>query len=257
MIPPAETQATQQQPTETGRDGFYKNILENLSDGVYFVNLERKVTYWNKAAAEISGFAAQDVVGHACHDNLLVHTDADGCLLCVKGCPLTATFGSAKNQELQIFLRHRDGHRVPVFVHVSPMLDAEGKMAGAVEVFRKDSERLAALDRAMEMEQLALMDPLTSVGNRRYTEKTLAERAEAFRRDGEPYSMLFIDLDHFKSINHTYGHAAGDAVLQAVARTLEGNLRAFDFLGRWGGEEFVAILSTADAASATAVAQRC
>ena len=179
MLNSAEMPAARQMPTDTSGDGFYKNILENLSDGVYFVNLDRQVTYWNRAATEISGYAAQDVVGHACHENLLVHTDAKGCLLCVNGCPLTAALGSANHQELQMYLRHRDGHRVPVFVHVSPMLDANGKMAGAVEVFRRDSERMAALERAAEMEQLALMDPLTSVGNRRYTEKSLAERADA------------------------------------------------------------------------------
>ena len=156
-----------------------------------------------------------------------------------------------------MFLKHKNGHRVAVFVQVSPIFDETGRVTGAVEVFRDDSAKLAALDRAAQMEQLALMDPLTSVGNRRYTEKRLHERAELFRREGAAYTVLFVDLDHFKAVNDTHGHDAGDAVLIATARTLEANLRTFDFLGRWGGEEFIAILATGDVASAAAVAYRC
>ncbi len=188
---------------------------------------------------------------------MLVHTDADGCQLCLSGCPLLATFADPQQREAQVFLKHKNGHRVAVFVQVSPIFDETGRVTGAVEVFRDHSAKLAALDRAAQMEQLALMDPLTSVGNRRYTEKRLHERAELFRREGAAYTVLFVDLDHFKAVNDTHGHDAGDAVLIATARTLEANLRTFDILGRWGGEEFIAILATGDAASAAAVAYRC
>jgi diguanylate cyclase (GGDEF)-like protein/PAS domain S-box-containing protein len=240
-----------------GADAFYRQILDNLADGVYFVDTRRRITYWNRGAEVISGYAAADVVGHSCRDNLLVHTNAAGCQLCLRGCPLQATFRDGANRAADVFLKHRDGHRVPVSVRVSPIVGVKGKIVGGVEVFSENSSKLAALERAAEMERLALIDPLTGAGNRRYTEKVLREHCDKSRRDGENVAILFIDLDRFKTVNDAHGHAAGDAVLRAVARTIMNNLRSFDFLGRWGGEEFIAVLPGADAEKAKRTAARC
>jgi diguanylate cyclase (GGDEF)-like protein len=107
-----------------------------------------------------------------------------------------------------------------------------------------------------EAERRAQTDPLTGVLNRR----SLIERLEAAclraQARGLPISLLFIDLDHFKSINDTFGHQAGDACLLAVIRPIQAELRQSDVIGRYGGEEFVVILSSADAAAAQAIADR-
>ena len=72
-------------------DSFYKNLLDNLFDGVYFVDPERRITYWNKGAERLAGFPASQVVGTHCWDNKLMHVDAAGTQLCAGGCPLAAT----------------------------------------------------------------------------------------------------------------------------------------------------------------------
>ena len=237
--------------------GFYQNILDSLADGVYFVDKERKITYWNRGAEVISGYSAQDVLGRPCRDNLLVHTNAEGCQLCLSGCPLLSAFRDRVNQQTDVFLKHRNGHRVPVSISASPILDAEGRLLGRVEVFSDNSSKLAAFEKAFEMEILALIDPLTNAGNRRYTEKVLQDSLNRYHRDGDNFALLFIDLDHFKVVNDPYGHNAGDVVLKAVSRTITDNLRSFDFLGRWGGEEFIAILTHSDKARAKVIAERC
>ena len=236
---------------------FYRDMLDSLADGVYFVDTDRRITFWNRAAEAISGYGAREVLGRSCQDNLLVHTNAGGCQLCTKGCPLLATIGDGAKRQSDVFLRHRDGHRVPVSVRVSPMLDSDNRIIGGVEVFSENSSKLAALERAESMEQLALIDPLTAVGNRRYTEKFLREVHDRYRRDGEKISVIFADLDHFKGINDAHGHEAGDTVLKAVSKTMTNNLRSFDFLGRWGGDEFIAILTKTDEAGSREVAARC
>ena len=243
--------------TTPGADSFYRRILDNLAEGVYFVDTERRITFWNRGAEVISGYAAADVIGRLCRDNLLVHANAEGCNLCQDGCPLLTTLRDGASRQADAFLKHRDGQRVPVSIRVSPIMDAKGRVIGAVEVFTENSSHLAALEKAAEMEQLALIDPLTSVGNRRYTETVLRQQLELFRRERDSFAALFLDLDHFKAVNDAHGHDAGDAVLRAVARTIANNLRSFDFLGRWGGEEFIAILAKADAPRAIAVAARC
>jgi diguanylate cyclase (GGDEF)-like protein/PAS domain S-box-containing protein len=238
-------------------ESFFRQILDSLADGVYFVDTDRRITYWNRGAENISGYSAREVVGRCCRENLLVHTDNEGCQLCLHGCPLLGMFNDGINRQAEVFLKHRNGHRVPVSVRVAPILDSEGHVIGGVEVFSENSSKLAALEKAAAMEQLALIDALTSTGNRRCTERALREACDRFQRDGETCALLFLDIDHFKAVNDTYGHDAGDAVLKVVSRTLTTNLRSFDFLGRWGGEEFIIILTKADAAGTELVAARC
>jgi diguanylate cyclase (GGDEF)-like protein/PAS domain S-box-containing protein len=236
---------------------FYRRLLDNLTEGVYFVDRTRTITYWNRGAEAITGYSADDVIGRRCQDNLLVHTDSSGRQLCLTGCPIADVIECGGFREAEVFLKHKEGHRVPVHVGVSAIHDDHGLIVGSVEVFRDNSSKLAALEKVVELRQLSLIDPLTLVGNRRYAEAVLQQRWDLFQRTGEAFAMLFIDLDHFKAVNDTYGHCAGDSVLEAVALTLRNNLRSYDFLGRWGGDEFIALLAKADFDSAFAVAERC
>lgn len=111
-------------------------------------------------------------------------------------------------------------------------------------------------DRLNESLELAVTDPLTGLYNRRYLSSRLAQAAEAFTHNGEPVSVILFDLDHFKQINDRHGHAAGDFVLKSFAASLKSELRAIDIAGRFGGEEFLAILIGANAVSAGEAAER-
>jgi diguanylate cyclase (GGDEF)-like protein/PAS domain S-box-containing protein len=226
----------------TGVNEFYKDLLDNLSDGVYFVDGERKITYWNKGAERITGYSSMDVVGHCCTDNILKHVDDSGTELCCGQCPLALSVQDGEAHESEIYLHHKAGHRVPVRVRVTPIRDAEGSVVGAVEIFSENSSKVTAAQRIQELEKVAFLDPLTGVGNRRYTEMILDGRLNEMQRYGWPFAVLFFDIDNFKQVNDTYGHDVGDQVLRVVARTLLMNLRSFDFIGRWGGEEFLGIV---------------
>ena len=163
--------------------------------------------------------------------------------MCTGQCPLAATIEDGGAREADIYLRHKAGHRVSVSVRVSPIRDDEGRIVGAVESFSEASSRTAALERLVELQELALLDPVTGVGNRRYAEVRLRAALDALQRYGWRSGVLFLDVDHFKQVNDTHGHDTGDRVLRMVARTLGGNLRSVDALGRWGGEEFVAVIT--------------
>ncbi len=104
--------------------------------------------------------------------------------------------------------------------------------------------------------RLAVTDPLTGLHNRRYGEAQLATLAERARAEGAPCAVMVLDLDHFKSVNDRFGHAAGDAVLVEVARRLAANLRQGDLLARIGGEEFLIALPGAGLGEARGVAER-
>lgn len=122
----------------------------------------------------------------------------------------------------------------------------------------RDKDRVAReLDRALrEQERLAVTDGLTELYNRRFFEEVLRLEAERATRAQEPMSVLVLDLDHFKRVNDTHGHEAGDAVLQQVARRLTLAIRPSDVLARYGDEEFVVLLPGADVEVAQEVAER-
>jgi diguanylate cyclase (GGDEF)-like protein len=117
-----------------------------------------------------------------------------------------------------------------------------------------DRRRLAGLND--ELERLVGVDALTGLSNRRQIECDLVRVVSAARRHDTELSVLLIDIDHFKDVNDTHGHQTGDRALVAVARALERALRREDLVGRWGGEEFIAILPGTDEDGAAVVAER-
>jgi diguanylate cyclase (GGDEF)-like protein/PAS domain S-box-containing protein len=220
----------------------YARIIDNLHDGLYFVDADRVITYWNKAAERITGYRAAEVIGKSCADNILTHVDSEGCVLCLGTCPLAATILDGQDREAEVFLHHKNGHRVPVLVRVNSLTDEQGRVIGGIELFTDLSTIQVNQHRIAELEQLALLDGLTRLANRVYLEREIRNRLHEFDRLSMPFGLLFMDIDHFKHFNDTYGHAVGDEVLKAVAQTFISNARPFDLFGRWGGEEFLGII---------------
>lgn len=234
----------------------YQMIIDNLYDGLYFVDLDRVIRYWNKGAERISGFTAREVVGRPCSDNILTHVDDKGNNLCLSLCPLAAAIACKADREAHVYMHHKDGHRIPVSVRVSPLLDEAGRVSGGVELFTDISAYKSIELRVKELEAMALMDKLTHLANRHCIENELLTRLEEARRFGWPFGLLMMDIDHFKKINDLYGHDVGDRVLKFVADTLVKNARPFDVIGRWGGEEFVGIIRNIDAGQLKELAER-
>jgi diguanylate cyclase (GGDEF)-like protein/PAS domain S-box-containing protein len=235
---------------------FYQELLDNLDEGVYFVDRDRKITYWNRGAQGISGYASAEVVGKRCKDSILVHVDEKGKSLCEEGCPLAETIDTGQVCEATVYLLHKDGHRIPVSIRAAPIRDNQGNIIGAVESFRDRSNLEAVSQRLQELEKMALLDSLTGLSNRRHIEASMQIRLEELARYGWAFGLLFIDIDDFKAINDTHGHEVGDSVLKLVSMTLLNSLRPFDILGRWGGEEFVAVVVNVNKIQLLQIAER-
>ncbi|HHT9110357.1 MAG TPA: diguanylate cyclase [Candidatus Brocadiaceae bacterium] len=219
---------------------FYENILSNLYEGVYFVDHDRKILYWNKGAETITGYRSEEVIGKRCNDNIN-HVDNNGIQLCIATCPLSKTIADLIPRELEVYLLHKKGHRIPVLARTIPIQEAQGNIVGAAEIFNDNSPKIAIAQRMKELERMALLDPLTGLANRRYIEMKLQSRFDEMSRYGWSFGVLFMDVDHFKGVNDAYGHSIGDTVLKTIARTLMNNVRASDIVGRWGGDEFIAV----------------
>lgn len=218
-----------------------EDLLNDLYEGVYFVDKDRRITFWNHAAERITGFSVSEMLGSFCFDNRLKHVDEHGKQLCLDGCPLHETLRDGKPRSIQLYLHHKNGHRVRVDIKISPLFD-QNELVGATEVFSSAEFTDCSETGLMEAERLALYDQLTQLPNRRYIDAYLDNQIRDYQTLGIPFGVLMLDLDLFKNVNDIYGHSIGDSVLKMVADTLQGSMRKNDFIGRWGGEEFVAAL---------------
>lgn len=220
---------------------FIEQFLDNLFEAVYFVDTSRQIMHWNKAAEILTGWKKEEIIGHRCMDNILVHIDSDGNSLCTGQCPLVQSMKSRSLHQSDIFLHHKDGHRIPVRVRIIPVTDSSGEVTGAIEIFSSTPNDL--VQQIEELRKLSMLDSLTGIANRRFGEKIIQDRIEELKRFGWQTGIIFADIDNFKNVNDSFSHSTGDRMIKMIANTLRESIRSFDHAARWGGEEFVIILS--------------
>jgi diguanylate cyclase (GGDEF)-like protein/PAS domain S-box-containing protein len=218
-------------------------IIVNESDaGLYVVDRERRIRYWNRGAEQITGFLAQNVMGRCCRENILVHCDEHERSLCGEECPLTDAMRDGIPHKAQVFLRHREGHRIPVEVHVIPLRDASGIVVGAAEWFIEHAAVPEFSSQTLVYAACGVLDEETGVPNRDLSESYLREQLDLFEKHHIPFAVFVVRADHLSDFQQQHGYEAAVAILAAVARTLRHSLRTTDFVGRWGEDRFVMIL---------------
>ena len=237
------------------RENLYLTIIENLCDGVYVVDAERRIVFWNSAAENITGYKKEEIVGQYCYMNLLSHIDTEGCALCLLDCPLYKTIKDGKSRRAEVFLRHKEGFRIPVVVNVAP-IEENGEIIGALEIFARNSPTVYDDSLIEKLTNLAMHDRLTGIANRVKVENYLLYKLNEIKRFKRKFCTLFLDLDNFGSFNNKYGHQLGDTILKSVVNTVSHSVRACDLFGRWGGEEFIGIFEIKEDAAVIALAEK-
>jgi diguanylate cyclase (GGDEF)-like protein/PAS domain S-box-containing protein len=236
---------------------LYKELLDHMSDGVYIADRERRFLYCNQAASQLTGYRPDEITGRSCQDHESCPIGHIGHGLCQQNCLLSECMKDGDTREAKALLRHKEGRRIPVAFRVQPIRAANGSIIGVVEIFRDDTARHEARRKAEAMERLAFLDVLTQVPNRRFLEMSLHTALREYQVTKTPFGVLVIDLDNFKTINDTFGHIRGDHALKQAAKALGGALRPTDTVGRWGGDEFLAIVRNVSREILTELAERC
>jgi PAS domain S-box-containing protein/diguanylate cyclase (GGDEF)-like protein len=221
----------------------YRSILESLPSAVYLVDRDRRILLWNSGAEKLTGYLRQEVVGRLCWDDFLMHCDENQACLCGTACPLQQTIHDGKLREADLFLRHKDGQRVPVRVSAVPFRDEHGSILGAVECFEKRQMLPVADPHLQEMSLHATADLLTGLADHAATQARLHAYLEDFAVSAIPFAVLSISVDALDKVRHKDGRNAVNKVLYATARTIESTLGPNDMIGRWSEERFLAVLA--------------
>jgi len=237
-------------------EDLFRKVADSISEGVYRLDAERRVVFWNRAAERITGYPESEILGKRCMDNLLRHVDGSGCELCLGGCPVSAAMKDRRPREAEVYLHHKDGHRVQVSVKVIPLLGRGDEPTGAIEIFADRSDRAELLEEIESLRKESLVDPLTGLGNRRFSDMSLDSSLRRLEEDGTGFGILMLDIDRFKKINDEYGHPIGDRVLRMIGWTMANAIRRMDIAARWGGEEFIVVAPGADVAVLGEMAER-
>jgi diguanylate cyclase (GGDEF)-like protein/PAS domain S-box-containing protein len=235
---------------------IFRIVLDSLQTGVYLVDRERKIVFWNDGAERVTGYRRHDVVGRSCRDNILMQCNDRGCVLCGAICPFTQTMQDGKPREARIELRHKEGHQIPVRMRIVPIRNAHGSLIGVAESF--DEQRFAT-DRDRRQHNLAAygcLDETTGIPNHSFTRFHLRENLESFAEYHLPFGILLIQADELQHFKAAYSREAGDAILRVVALTMKNNLRPSDFLGRWADDQFLAILMNCTVGGVSKAAER-
>ena len=211
-----------------------------LFEGAYMVNQDRKIMFWNKAAEKLTGYKATEVVGRRCDDNILMHVNEKGENFCEKYCPLQQSMNDGKLREITVFLRHKEGYRVPVSVRAIPITDGKGLIQGSIEVFSKENQ--VSPEKMKELTRKAFVDGLTGLPNKEYSYNKLKSMLSTpVPGDDGCYGVLFLELDNLEKIQEEFGMVVRNKTIEVAGKTIFENLLPGDLAARWEGGLFLII----------------
>lgn len=216
--------------------------LDSIGDAVICTDSNACITFLNPVAEEMTGWQLCEAVGAPIETVMPIY-DAISETSSRNPIRLALAENRVVGMAFDCELVRRDGRRIPVEDSAAPIIDADGKTSGAIIVFHDVSEARAM---AFKMTHLAQHDALTNLPNRTLLRDRTAQAMEQAARDGQYVALILIDLDNFKVINSTVGHAVGDLLLQMLAERLRHFLRTTDTLSRQGGDEFIVLLPAMD-----------
>ncbi|MGO4882222.1 MAG: GGDEF domain-containing protein [Bryobacteraceae bacterium] len=220
---------------------IFRALVEDSPNGIYLTDRKRQIVFWNASAERITGYLGQEVIGHLCHDNLLMHCDENHLALCGGDCPMAYTMQDGRPREAHIFLRHKQGQRVPVRVRSIPLRDEFGVIIGAAEIFEERSFQHADRRRPSRPEQVSI-DSITGVADGGGTLAVLAKAMESFAASQISFGALAVAIDNLPHLRRVYGCQAVNEVLWATAQTLAGGTRPEDMVGRLGEDRFAVLV---------------
>lgn len=254
---------TQSRRKERQVADFLHTLSSSMGEGLYATDRQGRVSLFNPEAQRLLGYQEQEALGQEAH--ALFHVDEqphdNGCFL------LNSILMGVSCKQEQTFFKNKAQRKFPVELTSTPIYDKQ-QIVGTITLFRDISDRLQQQQELVEakkqleqanrhLNELALMDALTGVANRREFDQTVESLWRGGYRKKEPLAILMIDIDHFKAYNDHFGHQQGDTCLRQVAQQIKSAcLRPDDFVARYGGEEFVALLPHTDLDNATYIARR-
>lgn len=229
---------------------FQQKLLDNMYDGVVFIDKQCRVLLWNRGAERLTGIAGGSIQRQKWLPSVVKLRDEDGRLIRDDDCPIAYAIRTGVQWLRRLTIQAANGRPLAVDAHAVPVLSNDGVAHGLTLLLHDVSGEISLEERCQDLHELATKDPLTQVANRAEFDRALQRFVTNFGQSKRPCSLIMTDIDRFKKINDTFGHQAGDEVIQSLAKLLKNYCRPGDLVARYGGEEFVVLCSDCDNATA-------
>jgi len=204
---------------------IFRTILESLPVAVYVVDRERRILLWNSGAEKSSGYLRHEVIGRLCRDDILMHCNEHGAILCGEACPLAETMRDGRPREVQVYMQHKLGHRVPVHVRSMVVRNDSGSIVGAAEVFED-----------IPMKPGRVLD-------RPSLETLLHAQFVDYEERHIPFGVLLIQFQGLPRVDRMFGRPAEHEMTAELVDTLARSIRRDDHLGWWSENRLLAIIA--------------
>ena len=228
-------------PEEQSCSWFEEKLIEAMLDGVVFVDAQAKITLWSKGTERLTGVTSEAAVGRILTPTLLDMCTQTDHRIDDSACPVAKSLITSTQLRQRLLVMGRQGKHVAIDLHAIPVHSPDAVLQGAT-VLLHDAQPEASLEEKCEaLHAEVTKDPMTKVANRAEFDRMLALFIEAHKQAKLPCSLIMCDIDHFKNVNDTYGHQAGDEAIIAMANLLSTLSRSGDLVARYGGEEFAVL----------------
>ena len=236
----------------------YLYLLESLYDGFAVFDSQLQPQLWNGGAERMLLLSASDLLRRPLTGQQLQYFDSQNQPLAFDLLPAVQALSTGRVSTSQQKMQTTSGQWLSVEIQTVPLVDDQGIIQGVAEIYRDLSRTSRRPQEYHALRQAATRDALTGVRNRGEleTQLTMLVAEAAKNQFAEPFSVIFADVDHFKSVNDTFGHGVGDLVLIEVARLLQNETYSGEIVGRYGGEEFVILCPATDIKQAVKRADR-
>lgn len=237
-------------PDFFGNPGFFQTLLEDLPVGIYLVDRNQRIRFWNRGAEQIVGHLSHEVVGRPCTAHIAC--DQHGHTLCGNDCPVTGTLRDGQPRRVAAYYLHKLGHRVAVNIRSQAIVQNGEAIEGATVLF-EESVNAHTVESAPAI--YGCLDAVMGVPSHRLTRAMLEQCFASLQETRRAFGLLRIrvlGLDEFRS---KHGPKSAVPFLQTTARTLQHSLDPEAFLGRWGEDEFIALLPSPNPVAIAAAAE--
>ena len=252
---PSEPTAIEKPVDATDSPSFASRMIENMNDAVIFVDAQRFITHWNPAAERLTGVGSSAACGAEFTPEIISLTRDDGDLIPESDCPVRVALLTGLQSIERLNAAGINGRPISIDMHVIPMFEGT-ESTGAVVMLHDASSEASLERRCRSLHAKVAKDPMTQVANRAEFDRMLVSFVEVHQEIKLPFSLVMADIDHFKKINDTFGHQAGDEAIIEFANLLKASCRSGDLVARYGGEEFAVLCADCNIATAYSRAEQ-
>ena len=219
-----------------------RDMLENVPVALCVVDLQKRIVFWSSGAERVTGHLRHEVLGHSCISEPLLHCDQPGCEFCDEHCPVACAMKTSQAVDSAGFLRHKDGHDIPVRIRAVPVYNQHRSIIGALSTFEELQAGISRERGEGNASSPDYEDHVTGVASRAMMQARLQAKLASLSQGNCSHWAFLVQVQGLAHFRASLGTEAASSLLRLMVRTVESCLWTSDLVGRWSDDQFVLLV---------------